>query len=61
LAKTTLCEDRREGLNAFLSVRYNKWKLTVTIRPPKIIPLAKSGGKRISPIILATENRIQFE
>jgi len=26
-----------------------------------MIPLAKSGGKRISPIMLATENRIQFE
>jgi hypothetical protein len=31
------------------------------MRPPKIIPLAKSGGKRIRPIKLATKNRIQFE
>jgi hypothetical protein len=32
----------------------------VTIRPPKIIPLVKSGGKSMSAIMLAKENSIQF-
>ena len=58
--RTTRRESRWGGVSTFLSVRYNKWKFIVTIRPPNIMPLAKWGGEIISPTMLATENRIQF-